>query len=1109
MKWIIVLLAAAQLAFAADSIPLAGEWRFAMDNSDVGITENWAAKNLADKIQLPGVLQAQGYGNEISTNTPWVLSLYDRNWFLRADYTNYTHAGAVKVPFVSQPPRHYLGAAWYQREVEIPADWAGKRFVLFLERPHWESRVWVDGQLIGTNNSLCAPHEFDLGAGLAPGKHTITVRVDNRMILPYRPDAHSISDSLAQSWNGIVGKMELRATPLVWIEDVQVYPSFEKKTVMTKILIGNETGASVTSQLYLNFIPKMADGGGKPQLVDVISTSRWTVVETELQSGYPVQAWNEFHQELYELTVVKHSEDPRDESLVEKKQVLFGFRDFKAEGTQFTLNGQPAYLRGTHFGGDFPLTGHPPMDVESWRKIFQTCKEYGLNHMRFHSFCPPDAAFTAADKVGIYICVEPGMWNTFDVGSPMEAMLYAETERINKAYGNHPSFMLFSPSNEPKGHWRDVLPKWAQYFRSIDPRRLYTSGTGFTDPDAPGPLDKVDWTTTARFGRDQIRGPSGWFAKDYLAGLQGVTIPVIAHELGQWDAYPDYDVIKKFTGYMRPGNYEIFRDSAEAHGVLDRNKEFVKASGKFQVECYKEEIEANLRTRGLAGFQLLDLHDYVGQGSALVGLLDPFWESKGYVTPAEFKEFCNAVVPLARLKQRVFTTAETLSSDVEVANYSAMPLTNAAASWEIRDMAGKVVAEGAFAPNTIPIGKNFALGTINADLSKLAAPSEFQVVVKVGAYANDWKIWVYPAFIAIADPLDILTTSSWDDAAARLAAGGKVFFTPRAADLDWTCPPLDTVPVFWDRLMNPNWGRMMGLWCDVNHPALAEFPTEANCDWQWTQIIRGVRAVNLDKLPRGLQPIVSAVDDWNRNWKLGVVFEACVGAGRLVVCSIDLERSQSPVAKQLQRSLLDYMAGGKFAPKTAISAAEFLGLNFDSRIMSHLGATVEAGGDNVSGVIDGDPNTYWSVGAPARNRDASAAAKRPHVLTIRFPQPVAMDGLIVMPRQNDRDHVGDVRGYEIQASDDGTNWQSVAQGEMVSSFDPKTIRFSKTITAKQIKFSSLSGFGNDPATAIAEIAVMYAGPKLSGKSGGDIQYQRVRSTSTDVDEGGGVSTNKP
>src|SRR5205823_222485 len=158
-------------------------------------------------------------------------------------------AGNVKVPFVCQPPRHYLGAAWYQRDIEIPDDWKDRRVVLFLERPHWESRVWQDDTLIGTNNSLCVPHEYELGVSLKPGKHRLTVRVDNRMIMAYRPDAHSVSDSLNSSWNGIVGKMELRSTPKVWIEDVRLFPNLKSNSVTAKVSVGNAKGEEVKVRL--------------------------------------------------------------------------------------------------------------------------------------------------------------------------------------------------------------------------------------------------------------------------------------------------------------------------------------------------------------------------------------------------------------------------------------------------------------------------------------------------------------------------------------------------------------------------------------------------------------------------------------------------------------------------------------------------------------------------------------------------------------------------------------------------------------------------------------------------------------------------------------------
>lgn len=1104
---------------AGETIPLAGKWNFSLDREDQGVGQQWFSRELPDKINLPGALQSQGFGDEISIHTPWVLSLYDRLWYLREDYQAYTNAGAVKVPFVCQPPRHYLGAAWYQREIEIPDDWAGRRVVLFLERPHWESRVWLDNQLLGTNNSLCAPHEFEMGwvnagknaslVGILPGKHKLTVRVDNRLILPYRPDAHAVSDSLNSTWNGVVGKMELRASDEISIERLQLTPDLKGKGVAVTIFTYNSRPGAVEAPLVmLQVMPKNFGGKalGLVQQAASIPPGR-TNLTLFFPMGENFELWSEANPRCYNLRATIGGAGFHSEVAD-----VFGMREFKAIGNKFEINGRETHLRGTHHGGDFPLTGYPSTDVEYWRKLIRTCQEWGLNHLRFHSFCPPEAAFEAADELGFYLQPEPGMWNTFEPGSPMETMLYLETERIIKAYGNHPSFVMLSPSNEPKGHWKQVLPQWAEHFRNADPRRLYTSGTGFTDSDAPGPLDKVDFITTQRIGSKRVRGEPGWFGRDYSGSLEGVNVPVLGHELGQWCAYPDHDVIKKFTGYLRPGNYEIFRDSLAAHGLLEKNKDFTRASGRFQLECYKEEIEANLRTPGLAGFQLLDLHEYVGQGTALVGLLDPFWESKGYVTPKEFRKFCNSTVPLARLNSRTFTTADRFNVEVEVAHYGARVLTNAAISWRLKDPSGQTVAGGELPSKNIPIGRS-ALGKISVNLAKLSAPQAYQLAVSIGpmekenvrarergTFENDWNFWLYPARDFKAVPQNILVTSSWEEAEPKLAAGGKVLFLPRNADLDWTSPPLDVVPIFWNRLMSPAWGRMLGLWCDTNHPALAEFPTEPNCDWQWTQIIRGVRPVNLDRLPRGLQPIVQAIDDWNRNWKLGALFECRVGQGRLMVSSFDLTTNPQdrPVARQLLRSVLDYMASERFEPKTEVSATEFPTVLFDTRIMRKLDARAEGEG-NPAGAIDGDPNTAWLAGGNGRNAERR---KHPHQFTVRFPQPVAMNGVVLMSRQNDRDHLGDVREYKIESSEDGRQWTEVSRGELPSSWNPQRILFGRTISATQLCFTALSGFGGDNSAALAELAVIYAGPKLADAGTGHIEYRRSRSTSAEVDEGG-------
>src|ERR1035437_9086260 len=1098
---ILFCLAAKQIP-AAEIIPLAGEWRFAIDRNDAGTNENWFAKNLPDKIKLPGILESQGYGDEISTTTPWVLSLYDHFWFLRADYAAYTNSGSVKVPFLCQPPRHYLGAAWYQCDVEIPKSWEGKRVVLFLERPHWKSTVWLDDKEIGSDISLCTPHEFDFGL-VPPGRHRLTIRVDNRMILPYRPDAHSVSDSLDNAWNGIVGDMKLSATSPVWIEGLQVYPHVETKSVTIKGTIKNISAKSGSGELKMFVTPLRFENPPKMMAQTNVAVS-WTenggTFQTEVTLRSGVKLWDEFDPTIYRLPLWFDNRD--------SVGTHFGPPEFKTVGTGFEIKGRKTFLRGTHFGGDFPLTGYPPTDTASWKKIFQTCKDYGLNHMRFHSWCPPEAAFTAADELGFYLQVECGMWNPFTPGGEMEKMLYAETERIIRAYGNHPSFMLISASNEAGGRWKQVLPDWVKHFRAEDPRHLYTPDTGWSLIDSPDqPINGgADYLAIGRVGPNRVRGERRWLGGDYGDSITGVNVPVIAHEVGQWVAYPDFDVIKKFTGFMRPGNYGIFRDSLAAHGLLEQNKKFAWASGRFQLACYKEEIEANLRTPGMAGFQLLDLHDYTGQGTALVGLLDPFWESKGYATPEEFKKFCNTVVPLARLKQRVFTTADKFEVPVEVANFGEKILNKHMTFWAIEDENNEFVASGNLPATTIPIQKNVLLGTISVDLSKLPAPKQYRLVVigepeivnsTIGSpsYINDWNFWLYPAIQNPAAPIDnFLATGSWDDAEKKLAAGGKVLFLPHNADLDWSSPPLARVPVFWNALMGPTWSRMIGLWCDTNHPALAEFPTEANCDWQWTELIRNARAVNLDKLPRDLTPIVSAIDDWNRNYKLGVIFEAKVGTGKLLVCSIDFD--SRPGAQQLRRSLLDYMTGEKFAPQTEISLADFAGLHFDTRIMHKLGATAEADGQNANAILDGDPNTFWSS-ADARGN----GPKHPYEIIVRFKSPTAMDGLVLMPRQNHREHQGDIRDYTIETSDDGTNWQQVVNGQLPSTFDPLKVLFGKTITTKQFKLTALSGFGSDNSCALAELAVIYAGPRLADDNSGSIEYQRVRTASPDIDAG--------
>jgi hypothetical protein len=525
-------------------------WLFELDRTDSGVAQKWFSRSLRGYIRLPGVLQSQNYGDEISTSTPWLLSLYDRFWYLREEYKDYAEKN-VKVPFLSQPPRHYLGVAWYQRVIIIPPNWTNRRVVLTLERPHWDTTVWLDEKRIGSDGSLVAPHIYDLGT-VQPGPHRLTIRIDNRMLMPYRPDAHSVSDSLAASWNGIVGKIELTSTGRVWIDNAQVFSNLAKRNIIVKVRIGNQTGLSGSGTVTAIW----PDIGIAPVTWDDTGGEG----EVEVPLRYDAPTWDEFNPKLQRLGLWLKGTGVED-----FLELQIGLRDFRAEGKEFLLNGRPVNFRGTHSGGDFPLTGYPATDIAYWKKLFETCRSWGLNHMRFHSWCPPEAAFEAADQLGFYLQPEPGMWNEISPDTPMEQMLYQETDRMIRAYGNHPSFMLLSASNEPKGKWKESLGKWVEVYRKRDPRRLYANGTGHTERELTDVNEGTDYLAVQRIGPKMLRRESAWFGGDYGESLSDINIPVISHEVGQWVAFPDFEIIKKFTGYMRPGNFEIFRDSMKAH----------------------------------------------------------------------------------------------------------------------------------------------------------------------------------------------------------------------------------------------------------------------------------------------------------------------------------------------------------------------------------------------------------------------------------------------------------------------------------------------------------------------------------------------------------------
>ncbi len=1061
-----LLASTTSLAATAD---LAGTWSIRLDRQDQGEAEKWFERDLAEKIALPGVLTAQGYGDPPSMQTPWVGNI-NRIWFKDPYYKQYQTPDNFKMPFWLQPDRYYAGAAWYQRQIDVPEDWKGKRVVLFLERPHWKTTVWLDGQLIGSHTSLGTPHVHELGVGVTPGRRRLTIRVDNRMIVPVGVDAHSASDHTQGNWNGIAGRIELRTTDPVWIDDVRIYPNIEDRTAKVKVSIGNATQKPGSGTLSVQIA-----GHGEPQSIPVSWTARGGEADGTYKMGDDCQLWDEFHPVTYRMAVELQGDPYEDQT-----SVPFGMRQMGTQGTRIAINGKPAFIRGTLECCIFPLTGHPPTDVDSWKRIINICKAHGLNHIRFHSWCPPEAAFLAADELGFYYHVECSAWTTVGSGGPFDKWLYQESEAMIKAYGNHPSFTLMAYGNEPGGpNQNRFLGDFVAHWKNKDPRRLYTSAAGW--PSIPEndyhstPTPRIQQWGQGVGSRVNAKPPETMTDyRDFVK--QHSDAPVISHEIGQWCVYPDFDEMKKYTGLLKAKNFEIFREQLDRNGMLHQARDFLLASGKLQALLYKEDIESALRTPGFGGFQLLDLHDFPGQGTALVGVLDPFWDSKPYITPKEYHRFCGPIVPLARLERRIFESGDVLNARIDIAHFGPADLENVEPAWTLRDSTGEIVEEGRIARQTIKSGELNTLGEVQAKLYVARQADQFNLEVAIpGTDAvNDWDIWVFPKE-APAEPAPgiLIARDLSDETVKHLDAGGKVLLLPPANTIsnDEKHPiQMGFSSIFW----NTAWTKWqaphtLGILCDPEHPALAQFPTEYHSDWQWWELIHGAAPFILTE-HRDLKPVVQVIDDWVTARKLALVFAARVGRGKLLACSADLtsDLDKRPVARQMRRSLLSYMAGEQFAPQFNMTIPQLGGLFREPGPLEKLGATVTADNHFISHgpelAIDGNPSTIWHT-------NWEPMAQPPHHLILDLKKPVRVRGLTYLPRQDMTN--GRIARYELYLTTVGREWgRPVASGEWTNDASLKTIRLDQAVEARFIKLVALSEVRGQPYASAAEIDVI-------------------------------------
>lgn len=919
-------------------LSLEGTWRFQLDPDKVGVEQAWYAHTLDDTVTLPGTTDENHKGilkNEARDDR------LSRVWY-------------------------WKGPAWYQRRVTIPDAWAGKRIALLLERSK-NTRVWIDQTFCGWEDTLSAPQLFDVTGSMTPGDHTVTILVDNARLPPVGP-SHAVDERTQTNWNGIVGKIELQATDPVWLDDIQVYPDVENKEVRVRAAIGNITGKAYTGQIAVACTSTNVDRPSalEAQTAKVKGDVNGSVTEFICQAGEKAPLWDEFQPALLSLTLdLKASTE--DNTFADRRSVTFGMRQFATQRSQFTVNGRPTFLRGKLDCCFFPLTGYPPMDMAGWLRVLSMAKSYGINHYRFHSWCPPRAAFEAADELGMYLQPElPNKRSAFNAPENQEAAYHnidrlnvkssetkvslydygkREGELILKAYGNHPSFVMFTLGNE-LGRTRGMYDLVA-HFRKIDPRHLYAQGSGNMHWNPSLPLGDDFWVTNKTAKTLPVRG--AFFQGDYpnphiehaspstmvdfSDAIAGVPVPVVSHENGSFQVSPDFREIPKYTGVTRARNLEIFRERLLEAGMLDQAHDFVRASGALSVLCHREDIEACLRTGALGGFQMLDIQDFPGQGTALVGILNVFMESKGLITPAAWRQFCCETVPLLRMKKYTWTTDETFVGRVQVAHYGPADLPDARVTWKVTDSNGEEVRRDAFDPEMIEQGQVCEVDMFSLSLGDVTAAQKLTITLAIEGtpYRNDYPIWVYPPKVDTNAPKGVVVTDSLSSPSSQmhLASGGRVLLLPK----------LDQLPrsieggfqsEFWSpmfavaarkRGLKPPPGTL-GILCDPEAPALVAFPTEFHSNWQWWHLIKNARPVILDDTVHAYRPTVQVIDNFVTNHKLGLIFETRMGPGRLLVCAIDLlGHSDRPEARQLLHSLLQYAGSRAFYPKHEIDRA--------------------------------------------------------------------------------------------------------------------------------------------------------------------------------------------
>ncbi|MBQ8300584.1 MAG: hypothetical protein IJX57_01275, partial [Clostridia bacterium] len=903
----------------AETISLAGEWGLKLSSYSDGIVTN-------DTCILPGTLSENEKGSKNNSTDKTKLSLKYK----------------------------YTGSAVYEKQVNIPADWENKSVTLTLERTK-NTKVWVNGTEqtnYSTNDSLAVPHEYYLTGLKAGEENTIIVEVTNGDYDLFRVKTHMLTDETQTDWNGIIGELSLKATDNVYVKNVMVYPDITTNTAKVKAVFQKDIEDAVNGTVTLcaksyNHSGEKHETAPVTENISLDEGVGETTVEYTYSMGDDVMLWSEFHPTLYYMTVSLDMENGGKNDY----RTSFGMRDFSTSDGQFTINGKATFLRGEANSAVFPLTGYPFMTKDEWREFFGKAQAMGINFFRFHSWTPPMAAFEAADEMGIYM--QPEMYGFGGTPTGFDTLYGKEGERILSYFASNPSFVMMTFGNEmttTDSATQAEIKAFREKLEKLDPTRLYAEGTNNNlSVSTVNPED--DFWTTAKVGMggsdQQVRLSFAWnnsadggrlegeqpnSAQDFNAAMEYLNsdIPVMGHETGQYQVYPNFEkeIPKYESGVFAPRNLSRFQDTMESKGLIDKNEEFSRVTARTSAIQYRADIEAALKTSNFGGYQLLSIQDFPGQNTALVGILDSFMDDKdGGFTSEEYKSFNSPVTTLAKIPKYMYNTTDTFTAEAVITNYSEDDINDIEAKWSIRLEDGTILKEGTLESVNALQGDVTSLGNINEKeiFASITKAQKLTFTVSAAGNTNSYSLWVYPVETETVSD-DVLVADAYTkEVRDTLSAGGKVIMIPTPNETNLP----NSVSVRWT---NDYWSSMfhgrvagaattMGLSVDETHPVFDSFPTEFFGDYQWYNLMKNSRAVILDDAPAGLEPMAQNIDHMAYSRKLGSIFEAKVGEGKLLVCTMDVlnQMENHPEVRQMYNSLVSYAESDEFNPTVELT----------------------------------------------------------------------------------------------------------------------------------------------------------------------------------------------